>query len=81
MYYVYILKDDNGLLYIGRSDDLKQRIKDHLRKNVFTTKRMVNPRLLYYEAYSDRELSQEREKKLKQFCSSYSGLLKRLKLK
>lgn len=81
MYYVYILRDDNGQLYIGRSDNLQQRIKDHLRKNVYTTKKMLNPHLIYYEAYSERELSKEREKKLKQFGSSYSGLLKRLRLK
>ena len=81
MFYVYILKDDNKNLYIGRSDNLKERIKDHLAKKVYTTKRMVNPQLFYYEAYIDRELSKEREKKLKYFGSSYSGLMKRLKLK
>jgi len=81
MYYVYVLKDDNGKLYIGRSDDLKTRIKDHLNKKVFTTKKYTHPKLIYYEAYSERELSKDREKKLKQFGSSYNGLLKRLKLK
>jgi len=81
MYYVYLLKDDTGKFYIGRSDNLKQRIKDHLAKKVSTTKKMLNPSLFYYEAYSDKEASKDREKKLKQFGSSYNGLLKRLKVK
>lgn len=81
MYYVYLLKDDSGKFYIGRSDDLKQRVKDHLLGKVYTTKRMTNPKLFYYEAYVERELSKDREKKLKQFGSSYNGLLKRLKVK
>ncbi len=81
MHYVYLLKDSKGKLYIGRSDNLRQRIKDHLAKKVYTTKRMDNPQLIYYEAYSDKEMSKDREKKLKNFGSSYNGLLKRLRLK
>ncbi|MBP7832510.1 MAG: GIY-YIG nuclease family protein [Candidatus Levybacteria bacterium] len=81
MYYVYVLKGENGKLYIGRSDNLRNRIKDHIDGKVYTTKRMLNPKLFYYEAYTEKEASQEREKKLKQFGSSYNGLLKRLRLK
>lgn len=81
MYYVYLLKDSNGKVYIGRSDDLKTRLKAHLNKKVYTTKKYIDPKLIYYEAYNGRELSKEREKKLKQFGSSYVGLLKRLRLK
>lgn len=81
MYYIYILKDLNGKIYIGRSDDLRTRLKAHLNKKVYTTKRMHDPQLIYYEAYSNRDLSKEREKKLKQFGSSYGGLFKRLRLK
>jgi len=34
--------------------------------------------LIYYEAYSNKKLAQEREKKLKQFGSAYKELIKRI---
>lgn len=80
MYYVYILQDKNKKLYIGFSADLKRRLREHLHKKVYTTKRMYMPKLIYYEAYTKEEPAKEREMKLKQFGSSYAGLVKRLKL-
>ncbi len=41
---------------------------------------MMNPKLIYYEAYGEENSAKLREKKLKQFGSSYHGLIKRLKL-
>lgn len=58
--------------------NLKRRILKHFNKKVGTTKKMKNLKLIYYEAYLNKEKAQEREKKLKQFGSSYKGLLKRL---
>jgi len=34
--------------------------------------------LIYYEAYNNKNLAEERERKLKKFGSAYSGLLKRI---
>lgn len=81
MYYVYLLKDARDKVYIGYSGDLKRRIKEHLQEKVYTTKRMKEPKLFYYEAYSDKYSAKNREKKLKQYGSSYHGLVKRLKFK
>ncbi|MCX6740674.1 MAG: GIY-YIG nuclease family protein [Candidatus Parcubacteria bacterium] len=81
MYYVYLLKDEANKLYAGYSGDLRRRLKEHLQNKVYTTKRMKNPKLFYYEAYFDDDLAKEREKKLKQYGSSYHGLLKRLGIK
>jgi predicted GIY-YIG superfamily endonuclease len=81
MYYVYILKDLEYKLYIGYSANLKQRIAAHLSKSQYTSKKMHIPELIYYEAYSTEGLARARESKLKQFGSSYAGLLKRLGLK
>lgn len=81
MYYVYILKDSNGKLYIGYSNDLRRRIKEHLQQKVNTTKRMIDPKLVYYEAYEQEIAARERERKLKKFGSSYTGLIKRLKIR
>ena len=80
MYYVYLLIDNNGKKYIGYSADLKRRMQEHKLGKVYTTKRMDRPTLLYYEAYTDLESAKERERKLKQFGSSYKGLIKRLNL-
>jgi len=81
MYYVYILKDDNNKLYIGFSSDLKRRISEHRNSKVFTTKKMTNPQLYYYESYISEDMAKIRERQLKDFGSSYTGLLKRIGLK
>ena len=80
MYYVYLLEDSEGKLYIGYSADLKRRIHEHNEKKTYTTKRMHNPKLIYYEAYQTEIEAKQRERKLKEYGSSYHGLLKRLKL-
>lgn len=80
MYYVYILEDQNTKRYIGYSANLRRRISEHLSGKVFTTRKMESPRLIYYEAYETDDAAREREKKLKQFGSSYHGLIQRLKL-
>ena len=42
---------------------------------------MKSPKLVYYEAYNNEMQARERERKLKQYGSSYQGLLKRIGLK
>jgi len=81
MYYVYILQDENNKIYTGYSSDLRNRLKSHLQGTTKTTSHFTNPRLIYYEAYFSEELARSRENKLKQYGSSYTGLLKRLGLK
>lgn len=80
MYYVYILKSEkDSKLYIGRTNKLKQRLVDHLRGKVYSTKNRRPLKLVYYEAYRDREDSKSREKGLKKSGSVYMGLKKRIK--
>ena len=81
MYYIYILQDDNKNLYVGYSSNLRNRLKSHIMGTTVTTAKFINPKLIYYEAYETEEKAREREKKLKQYGSSYTGLLKRLGLK
>lgn len=78
MHYVYILRDLEGRHYIGYTSDLKRRIQEHNNLQTRTTKRMNQPALFYYEAYITESSAKLREKKLKQFGSSYTGLMKRL---
>ena len=81
MYFVYILRDKFKKNYIGYTEDIDRRFLEHKRGKVKTTKNMVDIQLYYYEAYPNLEMAQEREQRLKQFGSSYSGLMKRIGLK
>ena len=81
MYCVYLLKGENDKLYVGYTENLKRRLDEHNRRQVYTSRRLLNPKLFYYEAYIDMDSARERERKLKQYGSSYHGLLKRLHLK
>jgi len=81
MYHVYLLqsKKDNKL-YTGYTDDLKRRLNEHHNGLVQSTKSRRPLKLLYYEAYNKESEARKREGKLKQFGSSYQGLIKRLEL-
>lgn len=81
MYYVYLLQDTDDKVYCGFTTNLKRRLESHKSGSTYTTNRMKNPRLIYYESYLTVQLARQREIKLKQYGSSYMGLLKRLGLK
>ncbi len=66
MFYVYVLKSlKNGDIYIGRTDDLKKRLKRHSGGFARSTKLNRPWKLVYYEAYLDKKDSTKREKQLK----------------
>jgi len=80
MYYVYILKsnkDDN--LYIGYTNDLRMRLKEHNTSFSKATKSRLPLKLVYYEAYLSEKDAKERESKLKRFSGSYIHLKNRIK--
>ena len=80
MHYVYILKSSkDSKLYIGFSSDLRARIAEHGRGNIFATKHRRPLKLVYYEAYDNEEDAKEREKSFKHSGSVYNGLRKRIK--
>src|SRR5947209_3080563 len=66
MFYVYLLHSisDNGF-YIGFSTDLRKRVSEHKRGASFATKSRGPWKLIYYEAYTEREDAEGREKYLK----------------
>lgn len=66
MYYVYILRSEkNKRLYKGVTNDLKRRLKEHNSGSVPFTKALMPWRLIYYEAFSDKEDATREEKFLK----------------
>lgn len=79
MFYLYVLKSfvDNKL-YIGSTNDLKRRFKEHNTGQNKSTKPRAPFELVYYEAYKSKKDATTRERKLKQFKNSYSELKKRI---
>jgi len=55
----------NKKIYIGRTDDLKRRIKEHYNKKVWTTKRMKRVELIFYEAFKSKKDAIRRERYFK----------------
>ena len=79
MYYLYILKslkDHN--LYIGSTNDLRRRLKDHNTKKVTSTKSRVPFELKYYESFSCEEDARKRESSLKKDGKALAQLKKRI---
>lgn len=67
MYYVYVLENQtNQGWYVGYSADLKKRITEHNSdRGGQTTRRNKNWKLIYYEAYLNKNDAVGREKFLK----------------
>lgn len=67
MFYVYALQGiiDKNWLYIGYSDNLRQRFHTHNAGRVKSTKSKKPLRLVYYEAYTAEKDARKREYQLK----------------
>lgn len=66
MYYVYILQSDkdNGL-YIGYTENLKRRLKEHQDGKSFATKSRLPFKLIHYQAFISQKDALSTEKYLK----------------
>jgi len=66
MFYVYVLRSlKDKKLYVGHTNDLKRRLRDHNSGQGKTTKLRTPLRLVYYEACNILEDAVKREKQLK----------------
>jgi len=65
-YYVYIMTNKSGTLYVGVTNNIKKRVYEHKNKLVegFTKKYNIN-RLLYFETFGDIYSAIAREKTIK----------------
>ncbi len=66
MFYVYVLRSDSdGELYIGSTNDLRRRLREHQGKRSLSTKSRTSFILIYYEAYRNEQDARKREQSLK----------------
>ena len=66
MVYVYVLQSKrSGKLYVGYTENLKRRIRDHVSGQTHSTYRMGQLELIYYEAFKNEQDARERERYLK----------------
>jgi putative endonuclease len=80
MFYVYILKSlKDHKLYIGSTNDLERRLKEHNEGKCFSTKSRVPFELIYYEGYKAEHDARKREHNLKLRSRAHSQLKKRIK--
>ena len=70
-YYIYIIKCKNGSYYIGHTNDLKRRMKDHQAGygSKFTTDNQTDAPL-YFEEFNSRSEAMKRETQLKKWSKA-----------
>ncbi|MBI2315070.1 GIY-YIG nuclease family protein [Candidatus Daviesbacteria bacterium] len=70
MYYVYILRTSSNTLYIGQTNNLEKRLKEHKEKKAKSAKYLryfSSFQLVYSETYNSRAEALKREYQLKQW--------------
>ena len=79
MYFVYILKSKkNKQLYVGCTNNLRERLREHNNGLVKSTRPYVPWRLVYYEAYLSKEEAFRREHNLKLRANAWNQLKRRI---
>ena len=80
MFYVYIIRSrKDKSVYIGYSDDLTRRFREHNNLENKSTRGKATFDLVYYEAYRAKPDAKYREKNLKRFAKAYGQLRGRIK--
>ena len=79
MHYLYILKSLKDLgYYIGITDNVPKRLKDHNRDKTRSTKNRVPFVIKYAEKFNTKREARQREIFLKRNCQARKALLTKL---
>ena len=65
MFFVYVLRNPQGRLYVGFTQDLKRRVRQHQENEGGWTRGKGLWELVHHEAFTDRSEALRREKNLK----------------
>ena len=81
MFYIYILRTSSNTLYIGQTNNLEKRLREHQDKSSKSAKYVryfSSVKLVYSEKYSTRKESMQRETQLKRWSrAKKEALIKR----
>lgn len=79
MFYTYVLQSEKDkTFYIGCTEDLPKRLKEHNQGKTRSLKQKLPLKLVYYEAYTSKTLARKREIELKKNSYKKKELLGRL---
>lgn len=73
MFYVYILRTSGGTLYVGQTNNLEKRLKEHKSRSVRSSKYVrsfTSFELVYTEEFLTRSEALKREYEIKQWPKS-----------
>lgn len=80
MHFFYIIKSRKSKkLYLGYTNDLRKRIKEHNQGLSKATKPYIPWYIVYYEAYLSKEEAIKREHNLKLRANAWNQLKSRIK--
>lgn len=80
MFYMYILQSSiDKDLYVGSTNNLQRRFKEHNAREVLSTKARKPLALVYYEAYQAENDARNREHQLKLRGQAMTQLKRRIK--
>jgi len=79
MFYVYFIKNKVGKVYVGYTNDLRRRLKEHNSKTGGKYTKNKGPfELVYYESYKSQNDAKRREDALKLHKKAYAQLKTRI---
>ena len=79
MFFVYVLLSlSDKTTYIGSTDNVEKRVKEHNQGKTKSTKHKLPLELVYYEAFQTRTKARKREIELKKNSSAKERLFKRI---
>jgi len=75
MWFVYLLFCDEKTFYIGITNDLVKRLREHKNKESFFTKKFSQIKLVYCKKYKFRKEAADRERQLKGWSRAKKQML------
>ena len=69
-YFIYILLCNQKTYYVGITDNLERRLREHKSKKSFYTKQFSDIKLVYSEKVKNKATAEKRERQIKGWSSA-----------